>query len=335
MKYMKKLLLGILILAASQSSAADYSSQVNAKLIDRIDRIERDFSILQKQFYRSGDAAPSKFSRNTGISGGDSAEIESRLSLIEEQMRDLNGRIEEAQFVSKQVLEKLEILNRDIDFRFKQLEKGGVKPANINDNIEPDLKNDINAEQVDISGNDEAAFKQEKGETQFAKPKPLNEQIKQPAKKVEQKGNIKSTELDEPLDMKKAENDEKKKNYDKIIELIKKSELDKAQKEIDLFITKYKDDPLVGNAHYWMGEVYSTKKQYEKAAIHYLKGYKQFSKGKRAPDSLYKLSVALGKIGKVKEACSTIDKLRDRFPDMSQAIRVRADKEYKQLGCRK
>ncbi|OJV13854.1 MAG: tol-pal system protein YbgF [Alphaproteobacteria bacterium 33-17] len=336
---MKKIFLAFTIFAFSNTSfAADYSSQVNAQLIDRIDRMERDVSIMQKQFYRTGDAAPSKFSGGTtGIAGNQVAEMESRLSMIEEQLRDLNGRIEEAQFVSKQLLDKVEMLSKDTDFRFKQLEKGGVKPVDLNhsDGSALDPKSDINAEHMDLSGNDEEAFANQKGETQYAKGKPLNEQVNKSAKPGEQKGDIKSTELDEPSDKKAMEDAEKRKSYDNIIDMIKKSDLDKAQLELGNFITKYKDDPLVGNAYYWLGEVHSAKKQYEKAAINYLKGYKQFSKGKRAPDSLLKLSIALGKLNKAQEACSTLDKLKDRFPDMNPDIRKKSEKEYKQLGCKK
>lgn len=321
---MKNILFTAILLFTQQSIANDYATQVNAKLIDRLDRLERDLNVMQKQFYKTGSTSSNKFSRSSNIpQESGNSEIESRVLLIEEQMRDLNGRIEEAQFVSKQVLEKLDQINKDIDFRLSQMEKSGNIKTD-KDGIEQ-ITDSINDEKLDIDKSKKEV------PTDFSKSTPLNEQIKKP----DNKGNIKTKEIEEPLDKKEMETSQRKAQYEAIIEKIKANNLDEAQNKLEEFISKNGDDPLVGNAYYWLGEVHFSKKQYEKAAIKYLKGYKQFAKGKRAPDSLYKLSVSLGNLKKINEACNTLDKLFDRFPDMQTNIRNGAQKQYKQLGCKK
>jgi len=239
-------------------------------------------------------------------------------------MRDLNGRIEEAQFVSKQVLEKLEQINKDIDFRLAQMEKNGNVKTD-KESFDQISKNTLDTEK----SIDEKAKKN--GPTDFNKSTPLNEQLK----KSSENRNIKTKDVDEPLDKKEMESIQRKTQYEAIIDQIKANNIDEAQNKLEEFISKNGEDPLVGNAYYWLGEVHFSKKQYEKAAIKYLKGYKQFAKGKRAPDSLYKLSVSLGNLKKINEACNTLDKLFDRFPDMHANLRNGAQKQYKQLGCKK
>ena len=81
---------------------------------DRLDRLERDLSMLQRQVYRSagGSVVP------TG--SGAAVDNELRLDRIETQMRDLTGRVEDAINGVEQLRRRLEQVNSDIDVRFGQ-----------------------------------------------------------------------------------------------------------------------------------------------------------------------------------------------------------------------
>ena len=56
---------------------------------DRLDRLERDLSMLQRQVYRGGSAQV--------VSAGSSAAVDAdlRMDRLETQMRELTGRVEE------------------------------------------------------------------------------------------------------------------------------------------------------------------------------------------------------------------------------------------------
>jgi len=104
------LLLMVLTIALPTQAA---QSQDRA-MQDRLDRLERDLSMLQRQVYRSagGSVVP------TG--SGAAVDNELRMDRIETQMRDLTGRVEDAINVVEQLRRRLEQVNSDIDVRFGQ-----------------------------------------------------------------------------------------------------------------------------------------------------------------------------------------------------------------------
>ena len=81
---------------------------------DRLDRLERDLSMLQRQVYRSagGSAVPA----------GSSAAVDSELRMdrLETEMRELTGRVEDAINGVEQLRRRLEQINSDMDVRFGQ-----------------------------------------------------------------------------------------------------------------------------------------------------------------------------------------------------------------------
>jgi len=66
-----------------------------------------------------------------GGGGGadDAAGLEVRVSRIEEQMRQLNGQIEQMQFAQRKLDEQLRKFQQDVDFRFQDAGHGGGAPA--------------------------------------------------------------------------------------------------------------------------------------------------------------------------------------------------------------
>ena len=89
-------MLALLIVINQASSFAEIDS--GSRIIDRLERMERDLVSLQRQFYRE---KPSDGSSPVVRSGGNVAEIDARVGNIEEKMRVLNGNIEQLQYESK------------------------------------------------------------------------------------------------------------------------------------------------------------------------------------------------------------------------------------------
>lgn len=99
------------------------------------------------------------------------------------------------------------------------------------------------------------------------------------------------------------------------------------------FLKSHSKDKLAGNAQYWLGETYFVRGSYRKAADHFLKSYTKFSKGQKAPDSLLKLALSLGKLGRKQAACTTFVELKQKFPKAPSHVEQRAVSERKNLGC--
>ncbi len=121
--------------------------------------------------------------------------------------------------------------------------------------------------------------------------------------------------------------------YEQAFGLLRQSKFKEAESALKQFLTDHGTDPLASNAYYWLGETYYVQKNYEQAAIQFLKGYKNFPKGKKAPDSLLKLGMTLGHMKKTKEACATFSKIGKEFPDASNAIKQQVKQEAEQQKC--
>src|SRR5262252_7084278 len=80
---------------------------------DRLDRLERDLSMLQRQVYRSGGAV-------VPAGSGAAVDAELRMDRVETEMRELTGRVEDAINGVEQLRRRLEQINSDIDVRFGQ-----------------------------------------------------------------------------------------------------------------------------------------------------------------------------------------------------------------------
>ena len=102
----------ILILAFFVMSLPNTAARAQDRgMQDRLDRLERDLSMLQRQVYRG---APSPVA-NTGSPGAVDAEL--RMDRLEAQMRELTGRVEDAVNGVEQLRHRLEQINSDIGLR--------------------------------------------------------------------------------------------------------------------------------------------------------------------------------------------------------------------------
>ena len=84
------------------------------------------------------------------------------------------------------------------------------------------------------------------------------------------------------------------------------------------YIAKYLNDQTVdtvGDAYYWLAEIYYMKEDYRKAALNYAYVYKSYPNISKAPNSLFKLSLSLIKLNKNDEACKTLILFVKNFPD--------------------
>ena len=98
------------------------------------------------------------------------------------------------------------------------------------------------------------------------------------------------------------------------------------------FISKYPEHNLAGSAEFKLGETYFAQQNFTDAAKSYMASYKQYPKGRRAPDSLFKLGLSLSRLGQKDQACATIGSVDAEFPNAVE-IKKRAQAEFKRAGC--
>ncbi len=107
-----------------------------------------------------------------------------------------------------------------------------------------------------------------------------------------------------------------------------------AETAFDDFLQRYPNDSLAGNAQFWLGETHFVRGQYKAAASAFLKGYRSYGRSAKAPDSLLKLAMSLGRLGQRDEACSALGELATKYPQATADVKSRASAEQSRAGCR-
>jgi len=98
------------------------------------------------------------------------------------------------------------------------------------------------------------------------------------------------------------------------------------------FVSKYPDHNLAGSAEFKLGETFWAQQDYAAAAQAYLSSYKQWPKGRRAPDSLLKLGLSMARLEKKDQACSLLSSVDTEYPSAVE-VKKRAQAEFKREGC--
>jgi len=327
----------LLVLIAVAMPAPGARSQ-DRTMQDRLDRLERDLSMLQRQVYRGG---PTPIA-NPGSSAAVDAEL--RMDRLETQMRELTGRVEDAINGVEQLQRRLEQINSDIDVRLTQ---GQGQPRNL------------------PLGSQAAA-----GFTDTGPPGPLtmrgstpgsNALVPRPPGSLTPPGTLVPPPPDPPTSGGTLTSPGPRQStseptnvavgglrppsggalpggsaldqYNFIQSLLKQADYPKAEEALKSFITQHPGDPLVGSAQYWLGETYYERGKYTEAARAYAEGYKRYPKGAKAADCLLKVGMALARANQKHDACVALAQLDHDFPNPGSAIKERSATEKKRLGC--
>jgi TolA-binding protein len=73
--------------------------------------------------------------------------------------------------------------------------------------------------------------------------------------------------------------------------------------------------------------------QFRPAAAAFLKGYQDYTKSQKAPESLLKLAMSLHRLGQKDAACSSFRELATKFPTPPAHVRSLAKTERQRSGC--
>jgi tol-pal system protein YbgF len=106
-----------------------------------------------------------------------------------------------------------------------------------------------------------------------------------------------------------------------------------AEAAFEDFLRRHPNDPLAGNAQYWLGESLYVRGQYRAAAGAFLKGYQTYNRSAKAPENLLKLAMSLQRLGQKDAACSSYNELATKFPSAPNHVKTAAQTERQRAGC--
>ncbi len=98
-------------------------------------------------------------------------------------------------------------------------------------------------------------------------------------------------------------------------------------------IERFPKDANAADAHYWLGESLLGQQKYRDAAEVFLAASKSYPKAKKAPDMLLKLGVSLVGLKQRDVACATFGEIGKRYPNASGALKERVKQERALASC--
>jgi tol-pal system protein YbgF len=298
---------------------------------ERLDRLERDLNMLQRQVYRGAPPAPV-----TGDVGAVNAVV--RMDRLEAQMRDLTGRIEEFMNQIEQVRQRVDQLASDVDARFSQGTTGAGPLAATNPAASrPGSATPARpARQIGVqpsSASDEepippgTVVAAPPGGATPDGPKPIFGTLTPPGSRSAAADPARAPIGGVLAGGSAAE------QYNHAFGLLKQADYPAAEAAFKAFIEQHPTDPMAGNAQYWLGETYYTRNRFLEAASAFAEAYKHYPKSAKAADDLLKLGMALGRANQKQNACLALAQLDHDFPNPGASIKEHAGAEKKRLGC--
>jgi tol-pal system protein YbgF len=335
------LLLALVAIAAAGGRPAVAQSQ-DATTQERLDRIERDLSMLQRQVYRDG-VSPGD-DTNAGAGSNLAVDTQIRMDRLEQQMRELTGKVEDQANEVQQLRQHLDQINSDIDVRFGELNQGpgearaGARAAAAPPPAPPPgmraegLPANASGETADLPGAGAAPpgalvpIPDASGTLTPPGASPSAARFAPQAARVAAGEGLRPPPPTLPSAPASAQ-------YNSAFGLLRRADYSAAENAFRSFLQQHPDSGLAGNAQYWLGESYYARGKYGDAAVAFAEGYKRYPKGPKASDTLLKLAMALGRADQKQNACIAFSQLDHDFQHLAIAVKQRAATEKKRFGC--
>ncbi len=295
---------------------------------ERLDRLERDLNMLQRQLYRSGAAAA------YAPDGAVSVNIQLRMDRIEADMRELTGRVEEYANRVEQLRRRVEQMGGDVETR-----PGAAQAATAAMPPRPGALVPPRPARPPVAAERPGPYESDAG-TPPGGPMPIAGTLTPPGVSAgtPPTGSSGSPRANEPASAAAASGGalpggSATEQYNHAFGLMKEANYPAAEVAFREFVAAHPRDQMAGNAQYWLGETFYARGKYMEAATAFAEGYKRYPKSQKAPDTLLKLGMSLARADQKQNACVALAKLGEDFPQAAASVRQRAAAEMKKLGC--
>jgi tol-pal system protein YbgF len=283
-----------------------------------------------------------------------SVDTELRVQQLEEQLRQLNGKVEEMTFQLLQMQEQLRKAQEDNEFRFQELEGGKTKKkSSLEQSTDQDLADNTSGDQTPEVQSDDAAQLDQPMDDSGNPVDTGQPPIDLGKLKVDQNGNVVGADDTNPdeiatedlpppetttvdkvdqtasLDPKASDGDQYQSAYEQVLA----GEYAAAETGFAAFIASHPDSKRIADANFWLGEAQYSQGKFNDAAKTFLNAYKTYGKSEKAPEMLLKLAMSLAALDSRDTACATLREVAKAYPKASRAIITKVGKEQKRLSC--
>ncbi|MEQ8813154.1 MAG: tol-pal system protein YbgF [Thalassobaculum sp.] len=275
-------------------------------LVERVQRLERTVTDLQRSVY-AGQTPPAGSLSGPVDAGAQAAlpNLLTKVQLLETQIRNLTGRVEELGYKLDRANTQIEKVQADTDLRLQALEGGAPSSSAPAPSSVPAPDQTLGSAPRALG----QLSQSEAAQAGSGAPSPA------------------------PQQQAALTNGSVQQQYEDAFNMLVKHDYDRAEQAFTAFVKANPQDPLAGNAQYWLGETYYVRQRYQDAAVAFLEGYQKYPKSPKAADNLLKLGMALAQVGQKAEACTSFARLQREFPDAPTNIKRRLVQETDRLKC--
>ena len=249
------------------------------------------------------------------------ARFEVRLARIEEELRQLTGRVEQLEFGQRALEGRIDRLIQDLDQRLLALEGGGGPTAQ---DAGPTTRQAL-APRAEAPGGEpgqpEAEAPSEGDRTLGIVPQSALLDLPRPDP---------GTIAPPP----EVSNLPPQQQYDTAMQLLRAGDYAGAEGGLHLFLDLNGEHALAPNAAYWLAETHYVRKNYAAAAAAFARNYRLYGKDDaKAPDNLLKLGMSLQGLQETDKACRTYAELAKEFPNAPAHIQQALSRERERASC--
>lgn len=262
----------------------------------------------------------------------DAADLLVRLGRMEEQIRQLNGQVEQLQFQNRRLEEQLRRFQTDVDFRFRE---GGRAPSG--------------------AATPPAAPRQQRGDafdptqqpTAPGSPRPLGSPggaVAVPGQIIIGDDNALGRDPTAPLDLNNRAGPggatasigpaaTPKDEIDAAKAQLARREYDLAESSFREFLRTRPRDRLAGEAVMGLGDSLLQRQRWREAAEQFVDYSTRFPRGARGAEAQLKLAISLRGLGATQEACAVLSDVTRKYPNASPGIRQGVQRESQRANC--
>ncbi|QQM31813.1 tol-pal system protein YbgF [Martelella lutilitoris] len=223
-----------------------------------------------------------------------------RIMQLEEQVRNLNGQVEDLSFQLLQMEERIRKLQEDMEFRLQDLESGMAAPPSSGSGLDSETASIDNLPPMPDSAMNDATM-----------PGEVSPDLPEGAE-----GGGDDAAF-----------------YNVAYNLILSGDYQQAEDAFGEFVLSYPNSPLIPDASFWLGESMLAQQKFNEAAKTFLNAYKAYGTSDKAPEMLLKLGQSLAGMDNKDAACATFAEVPVRYPDAARAVLDKASAELTANGC--
>ncbi|MGK2284834.1 tol-pal system protein YbgF [Pedomonas sp. V897] len=326
------LVLAVLAMPLAQGPAAA-QSQATADVSKRIEKLEAEMRAVQRQVFPGGaskyfqpeftdqQAAGAAAPARSDATGELIADMQARLTQLEQQLASLTGQVEEANFRARRAEDSLTRLREDMEYRLTVLEGGD--PAAAGAAAGAAVAAGAGAGAGAATGTGTARPAAEPGGAQPFPPPGFDPNAPGTSGNATDAGaTVAASELTP------------EEQYKAAYAFVNQNDYPRAEAALRTFIEKNPKSARTPDAMYWLGRVLLVQKSYAQAAKTFLDTYQKFPKANRAPDSLLGLGDALIGLGNAQEACQAYNQLEIDYPSkITGSLKTRLEQGRAKAKC--